>query len=148
MKKGQPLFQFDRRPYEYQVRLLEAQLDAASASEVATKYKVDQLKAGLAGANQDVLMYKADLEGAKQKVVRTKSNLEYTKYQQQMSEGLAQQGAGPEEDAQKWKAQAAANEAAVKEATRQGRAIAAEVAVAIRRSEHDGGRSSRPVEGG
>ena len=31
IKKGQPLFQFDRRPYEYQVRQLEAQLDANSA---------------------------------------------------------------------------------------------------------------------
>src|SRR5271154_4995717 len=39
VKKGQPLFQFDRRPYEYQVRQLEAQLDAASASVVASKYK-------------------------------------------------------------------------------------------------------------
>src|SRR5271167_2639503 len=27
VKKGQPMFQFDRRPYEYQVRQLEAQLD-------------------------------------------------------------------------------------------------------------------------
>jgi multidrug resistance efflux pump len=32
VKKGQPLFQFDRRPYEYQVRQLEAQLGANSAS--------------------------------------------------------------------------------------------------------------------
>ena len=29
VKKGQPLFQFDRRPYEYQVQHLEAQLAAA-----------------------------------------------------------------------------------------------------------------------
>ena len=117
VKKGQPLFQFDRRPYEYQVRQLEAQLDAASASVVASKYKVEQLKAGLASANQDVLMYKADLDASEQKVVKTKSDLEYAKYQQQLSEGLAQKGAGPEEDAQKWQAQASGNEAAVKEAT-------------------------------
>src|SRR5271167_775030 len=102
VKKGQPLFQFDRRPYEYQVRQLEAQLDAASASVVASKYKVEQLKAGLASANQDVLMYKADLDASEQKVVKTKSDLEYAKYQQQLSEVLAQKGAGPEEDAQKW----------------------------------------------
>src|SRR5271154_3664092 len=31
VKKGQPLFQFDRRPYEYQVRQLEAQLTASEA---------------------------------------------------------------------------------------------------------------------
>jgi multidrug resistance efflux pump len=116
VKKGQPLFQFDRRPYEYQVRQLDAQLDAASASVVAAKYKVEQLKAGLASANQDVLMYKADLEASQQKVVKTQSDLKYATYQQQLSKGLAQKGAGPEEDAQKWQAQANANQAAVKEA--------------------------------
>src|SRR5271169_690231 len=117
VKKGQPLFQFDRRPYEYQVRQLESQLEAASAMAISSKYKVEQLKAGLAGANQDVRMYKADLDAAEQKVIRTKSELEYAKYQQQLSQGLAQKGAGPEEDAQKWKAQMNANEAAVMEAT-------------------------------
>jgi len=117
VKKGQPLFQFDRRPYEYQVAQLEAQLDAAAASSEAAKYKVEQLKAGLASADQDVRMYKTDLEAAEQKVKRTKSDLEYAKYQQQLSNGLAQKGAGPEEDAQKWQAQMNANEASVMEAT-------------------------------
>ncbi len=117
VKKGQPLFQFDRRPYEYQVRQLEAQLEAASAGTLSSKFKVEQLNAGLAAANQDVRMYKADLQAAEQKVVRTKSELEYARYQQQLSQGLAQKGAGPEEDAQKWKAQMDADEAAVMEAT-------------------------------
>lgn len=117
VKKGQPLFQFDRRPYEYQVRQLEAQIEAASASAISAKYKVEQLKAGLAGANQDVRMYKADLDAAEQKVVRSKSELEYAKYQQQLSQGLSQKGAGPEEDAQKWTAQMNADEAAVLQAT-------------------------------
>src|SRR5882762_2803486 len=35
VKKGQPLIQFDRRPYEYQVRQLEAQLEAVSASAIS-----------------------------------------------------------------------------------------------------------------
>jgi len=117
VKKGQPLFQFDRRPYEYQVSQLEAQLEVASATAMSAKYKVEQLKAGLAAAKQDVRMYKADLEGAEQKVVRSKSELEYAKYQQQLSQGLAQKGAGPEEDAQKWNAQMNATEAAVMEST-------------------------------
>ena len=117
VKKGQPLFQFDRRPYEYQVRQLGAQLCAALASGESAKYKVEQLKAGLASANQDVRMYKADLDASEQKVKRTKGDLEYAKYQQQLSQGLAQKGAGPEEDAQKWQAQMNANEAAVMEAT-------------------------------
>ena len=73
VKKGQPLFQFDRRPYEYQVRQLEAQLDAVSAAAKSSEYKVQQSKAGLAAANQDVQMYKADLDAAQQKVVEMKS---------------------------------------------------------------------------
>src|SRR5271167_2165556 len=63
VKKGQPLFQFDRRPYEYQVSQLEAQLQVASATAVSAQYKIKQLEAELAGAKQDVRMYKADLEG-------------------------------------------------------------------------------------
>jgi multidrug resistance efflux pump len=117
VKKGQPLFQFDRRPYEYQVSQLEAQLEAASANAVSAKYKVEQLKSGVASANQDVRMYKADLDASEQKIIRAKSDLEYAKYQQQLSAGLAQKGAGPEEDAQKWQAQMNANQASVMEAT-------------------------------
>ena len=117
VKKGQPLFQFDRRPYEYQVRQLEAQLEAASAATMSAKYKVEQLNSGLAAANQDVLMYKSDLQASEQKVARAKSELEFATYQQQLSQGLAQKGAGTEEDAQKWKAQMNADEAAVSQAT-------------------------------
>src|SRR5216683_7780864 len=117
VKKGQPLFQFDRRPYEYQVRQLEAQKEAASASAESAKYKIQQLKAGLASAIQDVRMYKADLDASEQKVKRIKSDLEYAKYQQQLSKGLAQKGAGPEEDAQKWQAQMNSAEASVMEAS-------------------------------
>jgi multidrug resistance efflux pump len=116
VKKGQPLFQFDRRPYEYQVRQLEAQQQAASASAGASRYKVKQLQAELAAAERDVGIYKTDLDAALQKVVRTKSELDYAKYQQKLAEGLAQKGAGPEEEAQKWTAQMNAGEAAVKEA--------------------------------
>jgi multidrug resistance efflux pump len=113
VKKGQPLFQFDRRPYEYQVRQLESQLDAVSAAAKSSEYKVQQSKAGLAAANQDVQMYKADLDAAQQKVVEIQSETEFARYQLQLSEGLAQKGAGPVEDAQKWKAQVSADEAAV-----------------------------------
>jgi len=117
VKKGQPLFQFDRRPYEYQVRQLEAQLDAASANAVSAKYKVEQLKAGVAAADQDVRIYKTDLDASEQKITRAKSELAYATYQQQLSTGLAQKGAGPEEDAQKWQAQMNADQASVMEAT-------------------------------
>jgi multidrug resistance efflux pump len=114
VRKGQPLFQFDRRPYEYSVRQLEAQLEADSAKVGVSKYKVKQLQAQRAAANQDVLILKTDLEAAEQRVIKSKSELEYAKYEQKLSLGLAQKGAGPEEDAQKWTAQMYAMEAAVK----------------------------------
>jgi multidrug resistance efflux pump len=95
VKKGQPLFQFDRRPYEYKVRQLEAQL---------------------AKAKQDVLVLKSDTQINAQKIARLVADLDFAKYQQKLSANLARQGAGPEEDAQKWTAQVAADDAAIKEA--------------------------------
>jgi len=95
VKKGQSLFQFDRRPYEFKVRQLEAQL---------------------AKARQDVLVLKADTAINTQKIAKIKADLDYAKYQQQLSTSLAKQGAGPEEDAQKWTAEVAAREAGIKEA--------------------------------
>ena len=95
VKKGQPLFQFDRRPYEY---------------------KVEELEAQLMQAKQNVRVMKADAEAAGQKVDRLRSELVYAGYQQKLSTDLARRGAGPEEDAQKWTAQVAADEAAIKEA--------------------------------
>jgi multidrug resistance efflux pump len=95
VKKGQPLFQFDRRPYEY---------------------KVNQLEAQLAKAKQDVLVLKADTAINVQKIAKLKADLIYAKYQQELSTKLAKQGAGPEEDVQKWTAEVAAREAGIKEA--------------------------------
>jgi multidrug resistance efflux pump len=95
VKKGQPLFQFDRRPYEFKVRQLDAQL---------------------AKAKQDVLVLKADTAINTQKIAKLKADLDYAVYQFKLSSGLAKQGAGPEEEAQKWAAQVAAYEAGVKEA--------------------------------
>jgi multidrug resistance efflux pump len=95
VKKGQPLFQFDRRPYEYKVKQLEAQF---------------------AKAKQDVLVLRADTQINAQKIARLKADLDFARYQQRLSADLARQGAGPEEDAQKWAAQVAADDAAIKEA--------------------------------
>jgi multidrug resistance efflux pump len=95
VKKGQPLIQFDRRPYEDKVKQLEAQL---------------------AQARQNVPVLKADMEAAQQKVIKAQSELEYAKYQKQLYGTLASKGAGPEEDFQKWSAQIKADEAGVKEA--------------------------------
>jgi len=95
VKKGTALFQFDRRPYAL---------------------KVQQLSAQLAKAKQNVLVDKADVAAAAAKVAKLRSELEYAKYQLRLSSDLAKQGAGPEEDAQKWAAQVAASEAGILEA--------------------------------
>ena len=87
IKKGQPLFQFDRRPYQY---------------------KVNQLEASLAKATQNVLVMKSDIDINAEKVVKLRSELKYAKYQEKLSIKQARQGAGPEEDAQKCIAHAAA----------------------------------------
>lgn len=98
VKKGQPLFQFESRPYEDQVRQAEAQL---------------------AAAKQNVKILKANLEAAAQKVIKLKSQVAYTKYQQNLSTDLAGRGAGPEEDSKKYAAQVLSEEAAIKEAEAQ-----------------------------
>src|SRR5262252_2132106 len=84
VKKGQPLFQFDRRPYEY---------------------KVNHLEATLAKSKQDVLVLKADTQINAQKIAKLKADLDYARYQAKLSSELARKGAGPEEDVQKWNAQ-------------------------------------------
>jgi multidrug resistance efflux pump len=94
VRKGQPLFQFDRRPYEYKVQQLEAQL---------------------AQAKQNVHILKADIDVAAQKLAKAQSETVFAKYQQNLASSLAAKGAGPEEDAQRWDAQFKVNEAAVKE---------------------------------
>ena len=72
VEKGQPLFQFDRRPYEY---------------------KVEQLEAQLAEATQNVLIMKANVEIAKQKVERAKVEVGYERFLQKIFDTLSKQGA-------------------------------------------------------
>jgi multidrug resistance efflux pump len=95
VKKGQPLFQFDRRPYEY---------------------SVNELKADLAKAKQNVLVLAADVSVAKEKEDKAKADLAYSTFQRDLAQKLAKTGAGSEEDAQKWVAQMRSDQAAVKEA--------------------------------
>ncbi len=95
VRKGTPLFQMDRRPYQY---------------------KVSQLQAQLAQARQDVRIYQADLDVASEKVQKAQSEVEYAVWQQARTAQLAQQGAGSEEDAQQWTAELAVRRAALKEA--------------------------------
>ena len=77
VKKGQPLFQFDRRPYEYKVQQLEAQL---------------------AEAKQNVLVLQANVEAATQTATRAKVQLDYQQYQKGIFDKLAKEQAVREED--------------------------------------------------
>jgi multidrug resistance efflux pump len=95
VKKGQPLFQFDRRPYEY---------------------KVGQIEAQLAEARQNVRILEADLAVASQKARKAKVELDYENYQKQMFDKLAQEQAVREEEAVKWKSRVDAAEATQDEA--------------------------------
>jgi len=81
VKKDQPLFQFDRRPYEY---------------------KVSQIEAQLAEAKQNVHVLKADVEVATQKAARTKIALDYDQYQKRMFDKLAKEHAVREDDVEQW----------------------------------------------
>ena len=76
VKKGQPLFQFDRRPYEYKVQQVEAQL---------------------ADAKQNVLVLQADVEVAMQNVARANVELDYEQYQKRMFQTLVKEQAVREE---------------------------------------------------
>ena len=77
VKKGQPLFQFDRRPYEYQVQQLEAQL---------------------AAAKQQVQILGADVNVAEQTLAKSTNAVAFAKYQKQVAENLARDEAGTKEE--------------------------------------------------
>jgi multidrug resistance efflux pump len=95
VKKGQPLFQFDRRPYQYQVNAAEA---------------------GLATATQNPAILGSDVAASVQAVIRAKSALSYARSQEEAMRGLVQSGSVSTEEEQKWIDQASAGEAAVQQA--------------------------------
>src|SRR5271165_2287074 len=79
--KGQPLFQFDRRPYEDQVAQMEAQL---------------------AQARQNVSVLKADVDIAMHKVALKLAQLTYERYEKHSYDILVTQNSAAAEDVQKW----------------------------------------------
>src|SRR5277367_680475 len=95
VKKGQPLFQFDRRPYEYKVR---------------------QLEAALAQARQGVSVLQADLAAAVEQVAKLRSDLVYAQAQAERYQVLVSKQAGSDEELQKWSAQLHSAQAALKQA--------------------------------
>ena len=95
VKKGQPLFQFDRRPYQYQVDLLEA---------------------SLAEAKQDVRILKLDIDINADKVLKIQSQLKYAKHQQDIYAKLTKEGAIRQDQIEYWNDQVDTYEAGLKEA--------------------------------
>jgi multidrug resistance efflux pump len=95
VKKGQLLFQFDRRPYEYQVQQLAAQL---------------------AAARQQVQVLGADVNVAEQTLAKSTNAVTFAKYQKQVAENLAATSAGTREEVEKWTIQLQVDEATVLEA--------------------------------
>ena len=95
VKKGQPLFQFDRRPYEYKVQQLEAQL---------------------AEARQNVLILKTNVEVATHSVARLQDTLSFELYQQRMYDKLVQEHAARADDVEKYKTLVASAQASLDEA--------------------------------
>ncbi|MGB5453459.1 MAG: HlyD family secretion protein [Sedimenticolaceae bacterium] len=95
VKKGQPLFQFDRRPYQYQVDLLEA---------------------SLAEAKQDVRILKLDIDINADKVLKIQSQLKYAKHQQDIYAKLTKEGAIRQDQIEYWNDQVDTYEAGLKAA--------------------------------
>ena len=95
VKKGDPLFVFDKRLYQFQV---------------------DDAEAALAAAKQNVEILQADVDVAAQSVTRARAKLDFDRLQEQRFVGLAAQRAAPQEQAQQWTAQVAESEASVAEA--------------------------------
>jgi multidrug resistance efflux pump len=95
VKKGQPLFQFDRTVFEAKVRQLEAQL---------------------AQAEQNVKVLKAEVAVAKGKQARLKSELAYDLQQKHANDVTATQGYTPQIQADLWNSQATMAAAALDEA--------------------------------
>ena len=81
VKKDQPIFQFDRRPYEY---------------------KLAQIQAQLAEAKQNVKILKTGVDVATQNAIRAKAELNFTQYQKGMFDKLAQEHAVKQDDVEMW----------------------------------------------
>ena len=95
VKKGQPLFQFDRRPYKDQVAQMEAQL---------------------AQAKQNVSVLKAEVDIAMQKSALTLAQLSYEQYEKHAYDTLVKQNSAAAEDVQKWQSRVDVAEASHLEA--------------------------------
>jgi multidrug resistance efflux pump len=95
VKKGTPLFQFDKRIYEYRVEHAQAQLAAAT---------------------QNVLVLQASVDAAAQQVVQAQANKLFAQDQVTRYEAMAKQGASSQQNLEQWQDQLAVGEASIQAA--------------------------------
>ncbi|MGI9401878.1 MAG: HlyD family secretion protein [Rhizobiaceae bacterium] len=95
VKKGEPFYRFDKEIYEMRVREQEA---------------------ALASAQQNVKILERDVELAEDSLKQAQANRAYAAEQERRYADLAKQGAGRQENYDKWKQQLAAADAQVLEA--------------------------------
>lgn len=83
VKKGQPLFQFDRRPYEYKVQQLEAKLEKAENEIVFTQYQqklATSLAKQRAGPEEEAQRWDAQLKVNQAGVKEASAELAQARY--------------------------------------------------------------------
>lgn len=95
VKKGDPLYRFDQSIY---------------------KAQVDNAKAQLAAAEQNVKILETDVDIAKDAQERAEAQLAYAKTQQERYQKLVPQGGGRQDQLDRWNEQVLEGEAGVKEA--------------------------------
>jgi multidrug resistance efflux pump len=124
VKKGQPLFQFDRTPYENRVKELQATLAAARQSVLGLVNDVTTAQAVVARARaqRSALdaqhgILQANLSLAQANLVKAQSARDYAKLQYDRYQGLATSDAGSRQEFEKWDYDLREKEATVVEAT-------------------------------
>jgi multidrug resistance efflux pump len=83
VKKGQPLFLFDRRPYEYKVSSVKAQL-------VAAEQHVQELKAQLAAASAAVAQARGQRAALKAALDVARNEVGYARAKQELAQSVLQ----------------------------------------------------------
>ena len=123
VKKGQPLFQFDRRPYEHRVDEQEAALAAARQDALILNNDVETARAVMAkaiaardAAETQKAILAANLDAARQALVRATSVRDFALVQYERSGKLKQEDAEAVETFQRWEYDLRGQEAAVAEA--------------------------------
>src|SRR5271154_5862428 len=94
VKKGDKLFQFDRRPYEYKVNSVKAQLAAAEQHVPELKATLDAASSAVAQAKSQRVGLKSSLDAAAAKVADCQAKRELARSTLLIAEQVAKDDAG------------------------------------------------------